>query len=209
MQLYRWGLGSGPGRDDLRALHDVGLQTQGLASGLVLLDGQQVYVTVEACNHAHMCVRVSSDGVVIDGSAPLGVSLVCDCVCVCVCVCVSLSLSFCVYVCVRLSLSLFVCVCVCVCVCVRVRVRVCMEGSVHARLTMCSCVDSACPHIAMRVCLLGPTAHAGGRARLPTGMAGATWHTRRCRGPLRCTGPPSTTRTRRWWGSAVSVLVVV
>lgn len=67
---FRWGLGSAPGQLDIRALHDVGMQTEITFTNLALRDGQVVFATVEACNNAHICARASSDGITIDGSPP-------------------------------------------------------------------------------------------------------------------------------------------
>ncbi len=44
---YRWGLGSAAGKLDIRALHDVGLQTEILFDKLSLRDGQVIFATVE------------------------------------------------------------------------------------------------------------------------------------------------------------------
>jgi len=71
---YEWGVGTAPGLDDLVSFANVGQRTAASAGGLSMYVGLKVFVTVEACNHAHLCVQLSSDGVIIDSSPPVVVS---------------------------------------------------------------------------------------------------------------------------------------
>ena len=75
ISLYRWGAGTSPGLDNVVPFADAGLATVAWLGGLSLHDGLVVYVTVVACNHADQCVTVSSDGIVVDGSAPVVVRI--------------------------------------------------------------------------------------------------------------------------------------
>lgn len=68
---YTWGLGTAPGLDNIFSFVELGQRTSFMASGLQLQDGMVVYSTLIACNHAHLCVTVSSDGVLVDGSPPV------------------------------------------------------------------------------------------------------------------------------------------
>ncbi|XP_046562583.1 uncharacterized protein LOC124271470 [Haliotis rubra] len=66
---YRIGLGTSPGVLDVKPLLSVGLRKNHNWTH-AFIPGAKYYSTVEACNNAGLCVTASSDGVVMDGSAP-------------------------------------------------------------------------------------------------------------------------------------------
>ena len=68
---YVWGAGTEPGLDNVVAFANVGLATTATTIGLTMHDGLVVYVTLIVCNHANLCVETYSDGVMVDGSAPV------------------------------------------------------------------------------------------------------------------------------------------
>ncbi|XP_067660107.1 uncharacterized protein, partial [Haliotis asinina] len=69
IESYRIGLGTSPGILDIKPLLSVGLRTNHNWTH-AFIPGVKYYSTVEACNNAGLCVTASSDGVVMDGSAP-------------------------------------------------------------------------------------------------------------------------------------------
>jgi len=71
IERYRWCVGTNPSECDVVPISDVGLKTSASATGLHLYDGMVLTVTVEACNHAGLCARKTSDGFVVDGTPPI------------------------------------------------------------------------------------------------------------------------------------------
>ncbi|CAC5378366.1 unnamed protein product [Mytilus coruscus] len=67
---YKIGLGTSYGNDDVMKLTNVGLHTS-KAWALSFSQGVTYYSTVEACNGAGLCSTATSNGILIDNSAPV------------------------------------------------------------------------------------------------------------------------------------------
>ena len=71
IQSYHWCIGSNPLSDDIMGCMNTTGRFNGSFSGLFLSHGSIYYVTIVACNHVKLCTARSSDGVLVDLTAPI------------------------------------------------------------------------------------------------------------------------------------------